>query len=119
MIEKLNKLAVSISPLKWPALIISMALLVIAVIIMIISNPRDEDTLLIPALVGFLWFFCIYVLISNFQEIPRKAMPEDSLFTRIKIRLYRFWFLVLGLLFTLTTGLALFISYRMIMDWLN
>lgn len=119
MIEKLNKLAIFISPLKWPALIISIALLVVAVTIAVSSSSRDEDILLIPSIVGFVWFLCIYVLISNFQNIPRKIEPEDGWLARIKVRLYRFWFLVLGLLFILTTGLVLFISYRLIMDWLS
>ena len=54
MIENLNKLAVFLSPLKWPALIITITLLIITVAVILSGNSQEEDYLLIPAIAGFL-----------------------------------------------------------------
>jgi drug/metabolite transporter (DMT)-like permease len=116
MIETLNKLAVFIRPLKWPALIIAIMLLIIAVAVILSEDSQEEDYLLIPAITGFLWFFCLYALIANFQAIPRPVESKDRFFRRIKIRLYRLWFFILGGTFILTTGLIFFLSIRLIKE---
>jgi hypothetical protein len=42
--------------------------------------------------------------------------PKDRFFRRIKIRLYRLWFFILGGTFILTTGLIFFLSIRLIKE---
>ena len=78
-----------------------------------------EKEFLVPSIVAFVFFLALFALIANFEEVPRKVEPGDGFILRIKIRLYRCWFSVLGLLFFLAAGASIFFAVKLLRLWLE
>ena len=119
MIEKLNRIALLLSPLKWPALLLSVLMLFVVLAIGISTSFEAEENYLVPSIIALLFFLALFALIANFEEVPRKVEPGDSFILRIKIRLYRCWFSVLGLLFFLAAGASIFFAVKLLRLWLG
>jgi len=108
-----------LSPLKWPALALSLAMLLVVLVVVLSSNPILEETYLVPSIVGFLFFLTLFGLIANFKEVPRKIEQGDGFVVRIKIRLIRFWFIILGLMFVIAVGASALLAVKLLRIWIN
>jgi hypothetical protein len=108
-----------LSPMKWPALLLTFIMLFVVLAIALNANTEVEETYLVPSLVGFLFFLTLYALIANFEDVPRKVDPGDRFVLRLKIRLYRCWFSVLGVLFFLAVGASLLFTVKLLRLWVG
>lgn len=93
------------------------SLLVLA--LSVLDNPLlDNDTLLMPAILGFCWALMLYSTGELFQVIPDKAGREMALRRRLAVRVRRGMLWILGIL-TIASGLALLIlTYQLMRVWL-
>ena len=103
--------------MKWPALLLSIFMLLLVLVITLGSNVTAAEIFLLPSIVAFLFFLVLFALIVNFKEVPRKIEPGDRFFLRIKIRFYRLWFTILGVLFFLAAGASLLLAVRLLRVW--
>ena len=119
MIERLHRIALFLSPMKWPAFALSICMLLIVLLIVLSPNSATEEIYLVPSIVGLLFFFTLFVLVANFDEVPRKIESGDRFLLRIKIRMYRFWFTVLGLLFSLAAVVEVILAFSLLRVWMD
>jgi len=82
-------------------------------------NPTLEETYLVPSIVGFLFSLTLFGLIANFKEVPRKIEQGDGFVVRIKIRLFRFWFIILGLMFVIAAGASALLAVKLLRVWIG
>ncbi len=75
------------------------------------------DIYLMPSVLGTLWSANLHFLISTFHRVPAKPTKELKWFRRLKIRLQRAVYYLLGLLFITLTLSALRTSFSMLGIW--
>lgn len=119
MLENLQRAALILRPLKIPALAGSFASLAVVVALVLRGGPRDDDRILIPALVVFLLLVSLYLLVAGFAAIPPRPLPEDGFRRRLVIRFYRLVFWLIGILFLVTSLVVVSLTSKMIGIWLR
>ena len=119
LIDKFQKLAAFLLPVKVPALVAGIFFFFGFLIVALTATSRRENYLLIPSVIGFLWTFSLYVFITTFHTLPAKGNGSIGFFAKVKRRLLRFWYWFLGTMFVGTTVAVVFTSYRMIAIWLK
>lgn len=120
MIDQLQRIAQSIRVLKLPAILVGLGSLTTAVFALFASvSPTETNKFLIPSVVALLWALSTYAFIETFQSIPEKADKTLSYFGRLKRRLSRGWYWLVGVIFIGTSLAVLFVSYRLLFVWLT
>jgi len=117
MLELLHGLAIRLRRLRPVAMAFFLVFLTVAVVMVFNSPSHEDNLLLVPAIVGSLWSLSAYALLSTFYHIPRVPNGNDRLFLRITLRLKRFWYWLLGILFVSTTAASVLVSVRLIKIW--
>lgn len=118
MIERLQRIATILARFRLPIFILAgFSLLVL--ILSVLDNPLlDDDTLLMPAILGFCWALMLYSTAELFQAVPDRADAEEALRRRIQVRIRRGILWILAVL-TLVSSAALFVlSYQILRVWL-
>jgi hypothetical protein len=77
----------------------------------------DSDKYLIPGIVAFLWSLSLYSMINIFPNVPEKPSSSMKIFAKIKVRVKRFLFYILGVLFLLASTGALYTGYKLLTIW--
>ncbi len=119
MIDTLNRWANRLSPLKLPAMMASLCLLAVAIAIVLGVGAPAGEPFLIPSIVGFVWSLSIYAAIVTFQVIPRGVREGDGFVKRIKIRLHRLWYWIIGWVLIGTTAVSVVLVFRLARVWLQ
>jgi hypothetical protein len=117
VLEALEKLAHAIRILRLPSIVIGTVALISA--LTMIFNPALDDRYLMPSVIALLWAMCSYFFIVTFCSIPTR--PDDSLplFSKLKQKVGRGWYWLIGVMFIITTLSAIAVTYRMILIWLK
>jgi len=88
----------------------------------IFLSPAQQDSLAVPSLLAMLWLSLCYLLLVFSQKkstyLEQILDTNPSLFNRIKIKLLRFFYLLLGLCFLLLTLTLSVLSFRLLNAWL-
>jgi hypothetical protein len=79
--------------------------------------PGEEDILLIPSAVLFLWSLVGLIALSTFPNVPEPD-PEAAFLVRMKTALVRTWFYVLGLLFVTLAIVSIYLTSKLLGIWL-
>lgn len=88
-------------------------------VLSVLDNPLlDNDTLLMPAILGFCWALMLYSAGELFQRIPDKASREMTLRRRLAVRVRRGMLWVLGMLMIASAAALLILSYQLMRVWL-
>jgi hypothetical protein len=119
MIDFFHNVAKRLRPLRSVAVVMAILCFLIVMGIILTSKSQREDFLLIPGVVGFLWSLSAYAFLSGFQNEPVKKDRDAGVFSRVKTRLSRFFYSLMGVVFILATMTLFFLSLRMIQIWVR
>jgi len=93
--------------------------LVLVVVIILFSNEREDDKYLIPGFLGILWSLSAYAFIGSFQSVPEKAKRSDGFLHWLKRKIHRSWYWIIAFIFTGTTVVVIFVTFKLASIWLN
>ena len=118
MIERLQRIATILARFRLLVFVLAGFSLVV-LILSVLDNPLlDNDTLLMPAILGFCWALMLYSTGELFQAIPEKAGSEATFRRRMAVRVRRGMLWILGIL-TIASAVALIVlSYQLMRVWL-
>ena len=119
MIDRLKKLSESIRHFRLPAVAFGCFCLMGTIVIILDSDSGFGERFLIPSIVGALWAASIYAFIANFQSVPEKAHSGLSFFGKVKRRLHRGWYWIIGVVFLGTTAALVYFTSSVIGVWLR
>lgn len=119
MLDRLNRLAGWLLPLR--NLFLGLAVLGFLMIVasLFIESRGEEGRFVIPFLMLFLWAFSVHVFIINFAVVPSEAGPGDGLVRRSWQRGKRAWYWLVALFFLLTTAAGLYVTIRLLTLWMR
>lgn len=119
MIDRLRVVTVRLQFLK-PAFVVlailAIASLVAEVFFTIVEG--EEDALLIPSSIVFLWSLIGFTGLNAFPHVPPDTDESIGVVARLKLRVVRFLYYGLGLVFVALTLAGLYMSYRLFAIWL-
>ena len=119
MIDKIQRVAVSVQFFRLPAIGLGLAALVaIGVILLLADSPRAE-AFLIPSVVALIWSLSAHSFIVTFRSVPERADRSQGWFRRLWRNLVRGWYWLIALLFLATTLAAVYFTYRVISIWMR
>tara|TARA_B110000858_G_scaffold198432_1_gene264909 strand:+ start:2797 stop:3153 length:357 start_codon:yes stop_codon:yes gene_type:complete len=118
MIERLQRIATILARFRLPIFVLAGFSLLVFVL-SVQDNPLlDNDSLLMPAIIGFCWALLLYSTGELFRDIPAKAGPGATFRRRMALRVKRGIRWILAML-TIVSAVALFIlSYKLMRVWL-
>ena len=119
MIDMLKKIADAVQFLRLPSVVLGLICLIAITTILIGSKSHEEDFFAIPSAVGLLWSIITYSFLVYFRAVPDKADQSWEFVKRLKRRIARAGYWLMGAVFMGTTLAAIFVSYRMITIWLR
>jgi hypothetical protein len=119
MIDRFRRIAQTLQFLRLPSVAIGLVCLASMVVIVLTSEGHQQDTLLIPSLVGLLWAVTTHAFLATFRFAPEKADPSWGIVRRLGRYLRRAWYWAIGIVFLATTTAAVFVTYRMVSAWLR
>ena len=119
MIDMLKKIADVIQFLRLPSVVLGLICLIAITTILIGSKSHEEDFFAIPSAIGLLWSITTYSFLVYFRAVPEKADQSWKFVKRLKRRIVRAGYWIMGVVFVATTIGAIFVSYRMIAIWLR
>ena len=119
MIDMLKKIADAVQFLRLPSVVLGLICLIAITTILIGSKSQEEEFFAIPSAVGLLWSITTYSFLVYFYAVPEKADQSWKFVKRLKRRIVRAGFWIMGVVFVATTIGAIFVSYRMIAIWLR
>lgn len=117
MLDKLQKIALSLRPLSFALLIIAIVSLGYAVYVLLVSSSQEDDLTLIPALILFTWATMARSFVSLFAHVPARARAEMKFVTRLKARASRIPYYCFLVLFVVATGFLLLTSWHLFSAW--
>lgn len=118
MIERLQRIATILARFRLLVFVLAGFSLVV-LILSVLDNPLlDNDTLLMPAILGFCWALMLYSTGELFQDIPNKAGSEATFRRRMAVRVRRGMLWILGTLTIASTAALVVLSYQLMRVWL-
>lgn len=117
MLDKLQKIALALRPLRRVFLILAILALGYGIYVLLVSRSQADDLGLIPALILFTWAMMAHSFVSLFAHVPAGAGKETKLGMRIKARLSRASYYCFLILFAIATGFLLLTSWQLSSAW--
>ena len=117
MIDMLKKIADAVQFLRLPSVVLGLICFIVISTILVGSEPHEEEFLAIPSAVGLLWAIFTYSFLVYFRAVPEKAHRSWKFVKRLKRRMVRTGYWIMGVVFVAITIGAIFVSYRMIAIW--
>lgn len=77
----------------------------------------ETDAYLIPSVLGVFWATLFFILVSAFTVIPQKPTGDEKFFARIKMRIRRGAYHLLGVVFLVLTFTVAALSLRLFGVW--
>lgn len=119
MIDTLQQIARTLQILRLPALVVGLVGLALIIAIIFFLDPNQGDQWTIPCLVGLMWGMSTYAFIVTFRKVPDKPDPAMTPFKKLKQKVVRAWYGLIGWVFLVATLAILLISVRMALIWLR
>jgi hypothetical protein len=114
MLDTLQRLARWLRPAAPLLALAGVALLLLCIGLLLLTEAPRTDHLLLPAIAGLVWCLCGYVFILTFQHVP--AFPADDMrgWQRLRRLIARAWHWLLALIFIAATIAAYMLTSRII-----
>ncbi len=113
MIDRLQRLATALRPLRLPSIVLGL----VGAAYMVASTFAPEitggDDYLIASVVLFMWALLTVAFLSGFRSVPEPADESWRFVLRLKRRLLRAWYWLIGALFIGAILFALLLSFRL------
>lgn len=113
-LERLQKIARLLNPLKWVALV---GAAVSAVTFMFGILDSQLGRYVIPSVVGGLWAVLLFAFITGFQVIPDVTPADNSVYEQLKTRIARAAYWMLAILTGAASLGALVATFRLMAIW--
>lgn len=97
--------------------IVGVLFLVLFVVSIFKLGGIDTDAYLIPGILGVFWAALFFVLVSAFAVIPQKPTGDEKFFARVKMRIRRGLYHLLGAVFLVLTFTVVALSLRLFGVW--
>ena len=110
MLQAMHVLALKTHPIRLFFPFAALSLFSFCIYI-VVSNSQELSPYLLPSLVAFGWSCCLYGISTVFVHVPERISSDDNLFRRLKKRLRRALAWVIACAFTLCTLGLFYISY--------
>lgn len=117
MLDKLQKIALTLRPLRHVFLLLAILTLGYGVYILLVSRTQDDDLGLIPALILFTWATMALSFVNLFAHVPPPAEQEMKFSKKIKTRVSRALYYFFLVLFVIATGFLLLTSWQLSSAW--
>ena len=117
MIDGLRSIALSARRLAAPALAIALLCLVYVIFVAFTSTSAEDDKYLFPSILGFMWMLSFYAFVETFRYVPQRSHANLGFLARVKQRLSRFWYWVIGLVFLASSAAVVVFTLRVLMVW--
>jgi len=116
MLEILEKLSGKLQPLRKLSYLLITAL-VIGIVIYLLKTPsyshQSTNSFAILSFVCCIWLLLFNLLLSIFNNIP-STDNQVAMFKRLKIKIQRFFYHLLAILFIVLTLVIVFLTIRML-----
>ena len=113
-LERLQKIAQLLRPLKW----VSLFGLVVSVIAFTFSVIEAHlDRYIIPSVVGGMWAMLMFAFISGFQVIPARPPDGGSISERMTAQIARGAYWLLAILTGAASLGAVVLTFRLLVIW--
>tara|TARA_B110000444_G_scaffold259879_1_gene305017 strand:+ start:305 stop:661 length:357 start_codon:yes stop_codon:yes gene_type:complete len=118
MIERLQRIATILVKFRLPIFVMAgFSLLVL--VLSVLDNPLlGNDSLLMPAIIGFCWALLLYSTGELFRDIPSKAGTETTFLRRMALRVRRGIRWMLAMLIIMSAAALFILSYKLMRVWL-
>lgn len=113
MIDRLQRLAMALRFLRLPSLILGLVSAAYMVASIFAPDITGGDDSLVASVVLFMWALLTSTFLSAFRSVPEPADKSWRFFPRLKRRLLRAWYWLIGVLFIGATLFALLLSFRL------
>ncbi len=117
MIDKFARISNSLYWLKPIAYVAGFGFILLFGYSVIFRNAGEADVYLIPSILGTLWSLLLISVIYTFPNVPEIPSSDDKFFTRVRIRLKRGMYYILGLLFLVLSIAIILLSLKMFGIW--
>lgn len=118
MIERLQRIATILARFRLPIFVLAGFSLLVLVLSVLDNALLDNDTLLMPAILGFCWALMLYSTGELFQAIPENVGSEATFRRRMAVRVRRGLLWILGILTIASAAALLILSYQLMRVWL-
>ena len=119
MIDKLQRIAATIQPLRLPAMAVALAGLGALIVIVLTPELKAGRWLTIPSTVSLIWGMSTYAFIVTFLGVPKKPDIDLGLFVKLKYTMIRCWYGIVGVIFLGATIAIVAMTIRMTLIWLK
>ena len=119
ILNKLKNFSLKIQWLSWPVIILGIISLITIVMVLVTSQSNEDNKFFIPSILSLVWSMNTYVFIAAFRFVPEKADKTMGFFLRLKTQMSRIWYSLIALSLVVITFLMMFLSYKIILVWLN
>ncbi|MCW8885293.1 MAG: hypothetical protein OQK12_08545 [Motiliproteus sp.] len=113
MIDRLQRLADRLQPVRRVLVIIGFVAAAIAGYLLTAESVQ-QDNYLLASLIALVWSLSAYAFVVNFQGVPSRPTRSESLFARLKARLQRSWYWFLAICLLVTSLGLIWISLRLV-----
>ena len=118
LIDKAKLVAIKLQWLKPIAmLLVILSVGMFGYVIFGKSGMAADDQYLLPSVMVLIWAILLCAFLFTFKHVPGPIESEQGFFTRLKIRLQRFYYFVLLLLCLATTLAIVMMSFRALNVW--
>ena len=119
MIERLQGIARRLRLLRAPLLVLGLLSLALLLYTLLTSASRAEDRWLMPSLIALVWAMSTFGFIGLFQHVPPLVAARQTWAARLAHRAHRAVYMLLALVYLLTTLAALYLSQKALSVWLT
>ena len=102
-----------------PSIVVGSLCLATIAVLLVTSNSRAGDRWLLPSFVGLLWATSVFAFIESFRGVPDSDGGEAGLYAKLKRRIRRGGYWVLGVVFFGATVVATVLTRRLVSIWLS
>ncbi|MCZ6853233.1 MAG: hypothetical protein O7G86_04860 [Gammaproteobacteria bacterium] len=113
-LERLQKIARFLAPLKWVSLV-GFTIFVITFVFSVVEAHLDQY--IIPSVVGGMWAMLLFAFIAGFQVIPSLAPTDGSFTERVAAQIARAAYWGLAVLTGFASLGALILTFRLLVIW--
>ncbi len=117
MIDKFKKIADAVQFLRLSSVALGLFCVIAITTIIFGSRSQEGDYFAIPSFVGMVWSLNTYSFLVYFRTVPVKSDQSWNFIRRMKLKILRAGYLIMGVFFIVTTIGAIFVSSRMIYIW--
>lgn len=118
MLDYLNSISYKIAWTKPISLLMGFLFIILFFLSIFDVDNFQNDTFLIPSILGLLWSAVLFNFITIFNQLPSTPTRDIKFLKRLKIQLLRFMLYILRLIFIVLTVIVAWLSLRLFGVWL-